>query len=118
MEIKVFMMRYSGFILSAALSLATTSFSVYADEGDYMLVIKDHHYQPVELTVPSGKRVKLIVDNQDATAEEFESHDLRIEKIIPGNSKATIWVGPLKKGKYEFAGEYHEDTAQGTLISE
>jgi len=111
-------MRYSGLILSTMFSLVTASFSAYANEGDYVLVIKDHRYQPSELAVPSGKRIKLVVDNQDASVEEFESHDLRIEKIIPGNSKATIWVGPLKQGKYEFVGEYHEDTAQGTLISE
>lgn len=83
-----------------------------------MLVIKDHLFQPAELTIPSGKRVKLVVENQDATPEEFESHDLRVEKVIPGNTKATIWIGPLKQGKYSFVGEFHEDTAQGTLISE
>lgn len=111
-------MRFSPFIFTAALSLMTASFSVYADEDEYSLVIKNNRFEPSELTVPSGKRVKLIVDNQDASVEEFESHDLRLEKIIPGNSKATIWVGPLKQGKYKFVGEFHEDTAQGTLISE
>ncbi len=89
-----------------------------AAEESYELVISDHRFAPAELKVPAGERVKLMVDNQDATPEEFESHDLRREKIIPGNSKGSIWVGPLPKGEYSFYGEFHQDTAQGRLIAE
>jgi plastocyanin len=88
-----------------------------AADTTYTLVISGHRFEPQELTVPAGQRVKLIIDNRDASAEEFESHDLRREKIIPGNSKATIWVGPLPAGEYRFFGEFHEDTAQGKLIA-
>ena len=111
-------MRFFSHIFCSAFVLTFASFSAYGDASDYQLVIKDHRYEPSELKIPSGKRIKLIIDNQDDSAEEFESKELRLEKIIPGNSKATIWVGPLKQGKYKFAGEYHEDTAQGILISE
>lgn len=85
--------------------------------ADYMLIIKDHKFQPEELIVPAGTRIKLVIDNQDATVEEFESHDLRREKIIPGNSKGHVWVGPLPAGEYKFFGEFHADTAQGKLIA-
>ena len=77
----------------------------------------DHcRFEPVEITAPAGKKLKLVIDNQDATPEEFESHDLRREKVVAGNSKATVWIGPLKPGTYSFVGEYHEATAKGTLI--
>lgn len=108
----------NSFIIGALLCLSAMPFIVYSDEGDYQLVIKDHHFAPAELKVPAGKRIKLIVANQDETVEEFESKALRVEKIIPGNTNATIWVGPLEKGKYTFVGEFHEDTAKGVLISE
>jgi len=91
--------------------------SAVAQADDYLLVIKNHRFEPAELPVPAGKRVKLVIHNQDATAEEFESHDLRREKIIPGNTKASVWVGPLPAGEYGFFGEFHEDTAQGKLIA-
>jgi len=68
--------------------------------------------------VPAGKRIKLVIDNQDATPEEFESKTLRVEKIVPGNSKGTVTVGPLKPGSYSFFGEFHEATAQGKLHAE
>jgi hypothetical protein len=98
-----------------SLSLATVSF---AAEGEYDLVIKDHKFSPAELKVPAGKKVKINVDNQDSTPEEFESHDLKREKVIKGNSKAVISVGPLKAGSYKFFGEFNQDTAQGVLIAE
>jgi hypothetical protein len=58
------------------------------------------------------------VDNQDATPEEFESHELNREKVIAGKSKATIFIGPLKAGSYPFIGEFNEATAKGVVIAE
>ena len=83
----------------------------------YTIVIKDHRMDPAELEVPAGKKIKLLVDNQDPTPEEFESHSLNREKIIPGNSKATIFIGPLKPGSYEFFGDFHQATAQGRIVA-
>ena len=48
---------------------------------------------------------------------EFESHELNREKIVTGKGKITVFVGPLKPGKYPFFGEFHMDTAQGVLIA-
>lgn len=92
--------------------------SSYAETSVYSLIIKDHHFQPAEMTVPAGKKIKLLVDNQDATPEEFESHSLNREKIISGNGKATIYVGPLTPGRYTFEGEFNAKTAQGVIIAQ
>lgn len=102
-------------VLMAAFAASTP---VLADDPEYAIVIKNNRFEPSEITVPAGKRVKLVIHNQDATAEEFESHDLQREKVIPGNSKGTVWVGPLVAGRYAFVGEFHEDTAKGTLVAE
>lgn len=102
---------------AAALALSFSSVLAFADEvPEFTLVIKDHKFTPAELTIPAGVKVKLIVDNQDATPEEFESHELNREKVIPGNSQAKIFVGPLQPGVYPFFGEFNEATAQGKLI--
>lgn len=85
---------------------------------DYVLTIKNHRFEPAELSVPAGERVELTIDNQDSTPEEFESHDLRVEKVITGGRKATVRIGPLPAGEYSFVGEFHEDTAKGKLIAE
>jgi len=89
-----------------------------AADADFALVIKNHQFLPAELTVPSGKKVKLIVENQDSTSEEFESNALNREKIIAGHSTATIYIGPLAPGRYPFVGEFHETSAKGVIIAQ
>jgi hypothetical protein len=99
----------------AAVSYAAV---VHAEEPSFTLTIKDHHFMPSELTVPADQKVKLLIKNLDKTPEEFESHDLKREKIVPGGGEITLYIGPLKAGTYTFFGEFHEDTAQGRIIVE
>ena len=84
---------------------------------DYSVTIKDHRFDPAQLDVPAGKKLKLVVQNLDPTPEEFESHDLNREKVIASKGQATMTIGPLKPGTYKFVGEYHERTAQGEIAA-
>jgi plastocyanin len=88
-----------------------------AADDTYTLKIKDHRFDPAQLDVPAGKKLKLVVRNLDPTPEEFESPDLKREKVIPGKGQASISIGPLKPGTYKFAGEFHEGTAQGQIVA-
>jgi Cupredoxin-like domain len=92
--------------------------AAHAEVPEALLVIKNHRFEPVELKVQAGQRVKLMVHNQDATPEEFESHGLNREKMVPAGAKVAIYIGPLKPGRYEFHGEYNEATAKGVVIAE
>ena len=103
---------------SLATVLVLAAAGAIAAEPEFRLAIRDHRFVPAEIRVPSGTKVKLIVENQDATAEEFESKDLKRKKVIPANSSATVLIGPLKPGRYAFVGEFHEATAQGVVIAE
>jgi plastocyanin len=103
-------------LLPLALLLFVASTPALAADDEFRLVIESHKFDPAEITVPAGKKIKLIVENRDATPEEFESHALNREKVIPGKSTATIFIGPLKPGRYPFVGEYNEATAKGTIV--
>ena len=83
----------------------------------FEIAIKDHKFHPAELEVPANRKIKLIVKNQDPTPEEFESYELNREKVISGNSQATIFVGPLEPGTYPFFGEFNQATAQGKIVA-
>jgi plastocyanin len=87
-----------------------------ADVHEATLVIKDHRFVPAEMKVPAGRKIKLTVINQDDSAEEFESYELNREKVVSGNSRIVVFVGPLTRGKYSYFGDFHTDTAKGTLI--
>lgn len=112
----------SRYLQPAAHTLATVAMfcvtTAMAADGEYALAIQDHRFQPAELVIPAGKKIKLLVENRDATPEEFESHDLNREKIIAGKSTATIFIGPLTPGRYRFYGEYNEKTAQGVIVAQ
>ena len=92
--------------------------AVAARADDYVVTIKDHRFTPAEIKVPANQRVIITVVNEDATAEEFDSGALKVEKVIAGKSKGTVRIGPLKPGRYPFIGEYNEATAKGTVIAE
>lgn len=94
------------------------SVTAFAADAEFLVVIKDHRFTPDEVRVPANQKVKLVVHNQDATPEEFESHSLNREKVIAPGAKATIYVGPLAAGRYTFVGEFHEKTAQGAVVAE
>ena len=114
----LFLIRHFVFVIALGLGLAAVSASVKAQEIEKTLVIKNHQFEPAELKVPANQKIKLIVHNQDNGAEEFESKTLKREKVIAAGTKATITIGPLKPGKYEFMGEFNPATAKGVVIAE
>lgn len=105
-------------ITLAAFTLLVSANLAFAEPKEFTIVIKDHVFIPAETKIPAGEKVKLIIDNQDGSPEEFESHDLSREKIISGNSKGIVFIGPLDAGRYKYFGEFNEATAQGVIIAE
>lgn len=81
------------------------------------LEIREHLFYPSTVEVPAGQKVKLLINNSDPTPEEFESYALNREKVIPGNSRTVIFIGPLKPGEFAFFGEFYPRTAQGKVVA-
>ncbi len=106
------------FTLSLLLAVLLAAPALAAETSPYTLVLKNHRYQPTELHIPANTRVKIVVINQDSTPEEFESDHFPAEKIVMPNSSISVNVGPLKPGRYGFYGDFHQPTAQGTLVVE
>ena len=97
---------------------AFLSFNVFAqDVASFKLTARDGVFEPTVIEVPAGKRFRLEVSNQGKTAMEFESRDLKQEKIIPPGGKATVTINALKAGEYKFFDEFHEKTGQGRIVA-
>ena len=88
-----------------------------ADDAVFKLTIRNHRFEPAELVVPAGQKIKLEIENQDATPEEFESYELNREKVVPAKGTVVIFVGPLKPGRYPFFGDSNKESAKGELIA-
>ena len=97
--------------------LTLFSLNAFAADEEFLVQIKDHKFEPATLEVPANQRFTLIVENLDKTLEEFESGDLKKEKLVGAGKKITILISPLKAGEYKFFGDFHQKTAQGKLIA-
>ena len=93
------------------------SMSLYAADQEVEIVIRDHLFFPSMIEVPANQKIRLLIINEDPTPEEFESYELNREKVIPGNSRTVIFIGPLRPGEYPFFGEFYPRTAQGRIIA-
>lgn len=105
----------SGAVLAGAL-VAAPAFA--QDATGIVLTLKDHKFQPAEVKAPAKKPIVITVKNLDATPAEFESKDLKLEKVVKGGAEITLNVRALAPGKYKFEDEFHDKTAKGELIVE
>lgn len=111
-------MTKSSTFLAALFFCLLTAAQLHAEEPKTVeLTIKDHKFQPDRVEVEAGKEFFLTVKNEDASPEEFESHDLHREKVIEGNGQAKIKIGSLEPGEYKFVGEFNEDSAKGVIVA-
>ena len=102
--------------LLLSLCLLIISVDVLAARPEVVVRIKDNLFHPANIYVPANKKIKLTIVNEDDEPEEFDSFALNREKVIFGQSKANIFIGPLSPGRYPFFGQYHPTTAQGEVI--
>src|SRR4051794_27896809 len=110
------LVRFSLRLVLLVASVAALSLPAYAES--YTLTIKDHRFKPETLKVKANQEFDLTVVNDDPTAEEFESNDFHVEKVVEGGKQITVHVGPLAAGTYAFFGDRHQDTALGKLFAE
>ncbi len=103
-------------LLTVFASLILSASQAFAAENEYLIKIKDHKFEPAEISIPANQDFKLIIENTDKTLEEFESSDLKKEKLVGAGKKITIPVKALKPGEYNFFGDFHQKTAQGKII--
>ena len=110
------MMKKNRYLIFFAVIFFLQIIAVADDVITVDLHIKDHKFIPDILELPAGKKICIIVHNDDPTIEEFESADLKREKIVLGNSAIKIILAPLVPGEYKFFGDFYQETAQGKIV--
>ena len=82
------------------------------------LTLTNHKFFPEVIHVKANQPNQILFVNNDATAEEFDSSSLKVEKVVGGHGQGVVRLRALAPGKYPFMGEYHADTAQGFVVAE
>ena len=104
--------------LTFVASLTVCAWPTLADEAPNALALRDHKFSPAVIHVKANEPNVISLTNNDATAEEFDSTSLKVEKIVASHSSGNIRLRALSPGSYPFMGEYHSETAQGVVIAE
>ena len=106
------------FVLAAAAALTFALPALAADEIPlFKLVARDGKFEPAVLEVPAGKRFRIEVSNENKKAIEFESKDLKQEKVVPPGARSTVNVSPLKAGEYTYFDEFEQATSRGKIVA-
>ena len=112
-------LRGKGARLGVALAwFALVPLAAAADEiALFKLVAKDGRFEPANLEVPAGRRIKIEITNEGPTPIEFESLPLKQEKVLAPGARSSVVINPLKPGEYPFFDEFHPDTSRGKIVA-
>jgi uncharacterized cupredoxin-like copper-binding protein len=103
--------------LAFAAAMLLAAAPALADElPTYRLVSRDGRFEPTVIEVAAGKRFKIEIENAGKGPMEFESRDLKQEKVLAPGAKSFVVINALKPGEYRFFDDFHQDTGQGRIV--
>jgi hypothetical protein len=104
---------YSVAVLLAVMPMAGQT----ADQKPVAIQIRNHVFYPKDIVIPPKTRVRIEVQNLNTTPSEFESSDMRVEKIVVPGGKISLFIGPLQPGVYRFFDDYNPATIGTVHVS-
>ena len=72
---------------------------------------------PQRLEVPAKTRIKLELFNVGTEPAEFESKELRKEKVLAPGANSVLVIRTLDPGQYDFFDDFHLDTPPCVLVA-
>ncbi|AVL70464.1 MULTISPECIES: cupredoxin domain-containing protein [Oligella] len=80
------------------------------------LQMKDGDLIPMVLEAPANTIIRIEVTNIGTGPAEFESLQLRKEKVLAPGVTSVVVIAPKKPGEYDFFDDFHLDKPKGKLI--
>jgi plastocyanin len=102
--------------LAAAALASVAGIAQAADLPTFKLEMNDGKLNPARIEVPAGQRIKIEVHNIGKGAAEFESVQLRKEKVLAPGADSFVVIAPLDPGEYKFFDDFHQ-SAQGVIVA-
>ncbi len=111
--------KFAALALSASFAVSLAGVATIAHAEDlptFKLEMNDGKLNPARIEVPAGKRIKIEVRNTGKGAAEFESVQLRKEKVLAPGADSFVVIAPLDPGEYKFFDDFHQQ-AQGVIVA-
>ena len=100
----------------AVIAVAGTAVAADAPPEIALTIDKDQ-FQPAEVKVKANTPFVLVVTNKGTKAAEFESKDLRVEKVVPAGKTVNVRIRALKPGTYAFFDDFNK-ASTGRIVAE
>ena len=108
--------RYACLIIGVASLLGAGKPVLAADEPTFAIEFKDGTVTPTRVEVPAKTRFKLELKNSGKTAAEFESNEMKKEKVLAPGTTSSLIIRTLDPGEYKFFDDFHQQ-AKGVLVA-
>ena len=87
------------------------------EEPTFRIEFKDGAVAPALVEVPAGRRFRLELVNVGLSPIEFESTELRKEKVVPPGATSVLVIRTLDAGEYAFFDDFHPGAAAAKLVA-
>jgi hypothetical protein len=87
------------------------------DDPTFRLEFNDGAITPSRLDVPANTRFRLELRNSGKTPAEFESKELKKEKVLAAESESILVFRTLDPGEYPFFDDFHPDAPPAILVA-
>ena len=105
-------------LLAATLTIAAlANVSARAEDPTFRIEFKDGVVTPTRIEGPAKVRIVLELVNSGSTPAEFESKELRKEKVLAPGSSSSLVLRSLDPGEYEFMDDFHPEAPTSVLVA-
>ncbi|WP_208380148.1 cupredoxin domain-containing protein [Psychromonas algarum] len=87
----------------------------YSKLKTYLVEMKDGVLIPAELVVPEKTKFRIVIRNIGNKPAEFESNQLRQEKVLFMGAETSVVIIPLDAGTYDYFDDF-APTTRGKII--
>ncbi|WP_293854118.1 cupredoxin domain-containing protein [uncultured Alsobacter sp.] len=109
--------RLSAAVVATALAVASPGARA-EDDPTFRIEFRDGQVKPARLAVPARTRIRLELVNLGTTPAEFESNQLRKEKVLAPGTTAILVIRTLDPGQYDFFDDFYPDAPPAVLVAE
>jgi hypothetical protein len=97
--------------------LAVVAVARAEDEPSFRIEFNDGKIEPLRIEVPAKVRIRLELVNLGETPAEFESTELRKEKVLAPKSESVMVIRTLDPGEYAFFDDFRPGSPPAVLVA-
>ncbi len=110
-------MRKLPLLIATLICAALANAGARAEDPTFRIEFKDGVVTPNRFEAPAKTRIVLELVNTGETPAEFESKELRKEKVLAPGTSSTLVLRALDPGEYDFIDDFHPEAPASVLVA-